>query len=551
MRKYALILVAVSLLGLLPLFHAGLFSSHDGDLQIARIAAYYKAIKDGQLLVRWGADLNSGYGHPVLIFMYPLPSYIGAFLFGSGFHLVDVFKIITILSFIGGNLSMYLFLKSFFKTNLVAFLGTIFYAFAPYRFLDMYVRGDIGEEVAFVFIPLVFYCILGLFDKKKEIYTVFGVLCFALVILSHNAMAFLFTPIFIGFWLLLVWYKKDTYVFKQGLLLFILGLLLSSFFWAPALYESKFTHAKTFIGTMYKREFPPFQNLFYSSWGFGSEVGKKGGLSPQIGIMHLIVVCVSVLLLLKQLFKKKTKVKDPYFVTALFFTAVFLCAVFFMTKLSMPLWSFLPFFPYLQFPWRIVSVTMLASSFLASYCVFTLSMNLKKKKVFVWILSCIVLICSIYFWKVESYTYPTDKKFMNYSGDTTWHGQANSIWTDTNKLIPAKEKLELIDGKGEIRSIYRNFTKHTMIVKAETKLRILDNTIYFPGWQALVDGRKTLIEFQDINHRGLITFSVPQGKHKAEVIFKESPIRLFADIVSFISLCIVMICFLRYSKQSR
>jgi uncharacterized membrane protein YfhO len=71
----------------------------------------------------------------------------------------------------------------------------------------------------------------------------------------------------------------------------------------------------------------------------------------------------------------------------------------------------------------------------------------------------------------------------------------------------------------------------------------LDNTIYFPGWQVLVDGQKTPIEFQDMNHRGFITFSVPKGMHNIEVVFRESAVRLFSDMISLFSIIGIFLIF--------
>src|SRR5258706_14685302 len=72
-------LFIIPLLFLLPLFKSGMYVSHDGNGQIVRIGAYYNAIRDGQIPVRWNANINYTYGSPLFIFYYPLPYYIGSF----------------------------------------------------------------------------------------------------------------------------------------------------------------------------------------------------------------------------------------------------------------------------------------------------------------------------------------------------------------------------------------------------------------------------------------------------------------------------------------
>ncbi len=70
----------------------------------------------------------------------------------------------------------------------------------------------------------------------------------------------------------------------------------------------------------------------------------------------------------------------------------------------------------------------------------------------------------------------------------------------------------------------------------QTNGRIRENTLYFPGWNVLVDGLKTPIQFQDPKSRGLMTFPVLKGKHAIRIIFKETKIRLLSDVLSLFAL---------------
>jgi uncharacterized membrane protein len=76
------ILIVVSIISVLALVHPGLPITHDGQDHVVRIANFYQNLVEGNLIPRWGANLNWGYGHPILEFLYPLPSY-----FASAFHL--------------------------------------------------------------------------------------------------------------------------------------------------------------------------------------------------------------------------------------------------------------------------------------------------------------------------------------------------------------------------------------------------------------------------------------------------------------------------------
>ena len=65
------------------------------------------------------------------------------------------------------------------------------------------------------------------------------------------------------------------------------------------------------------------------------------------------------------------------------------------------------------------------------------------------------------------------------------------------------------------------------------------NTIYFPGWQITVDGKKLAFDYS--NQQGLIYFLIPAGSHEIKVQFKETPVRLVSDWISIVSFWIVII----------
>lgn len=141
-----------------------------------------------------------------------------------------------------------------------------------------------------------------------------------------------------------------------------------------------------------------------------------------------------------------------------------------------------------------------------------------------------------------------DSFYLNYLGTTDYHGAASSIWTAGDFSSIPKTPYEVIEGKGKISLVKRKSNIREFNVHASTNLKIVDNTVYFPGWQVAVDGNKVPIQFQDPNYRGLITFNVPKGTHNIKVSFRESPIRLLADFISLAGLVFVIALFIWRSK---
>ena len=107
-----------------------------------------------------------------------------------------------------------------------------------------------------------------------------------------------------------------------------------------------------------------------------------------------------------------------------------------------------------------------------------------------------------------------------------------------------KAHLEIISGQAEIKEISRTSTRHEYEVTVKEKTRLRENTLYFPGWEVLVDNEVSGVEFQDPQNRGLMTFNLLPGGHHVLISFKETKLRLLADLISLISVILLIFLFL-------
>src|SRR3989344_261372 len=270
------LLLFLSLLPLFDLLNPGLPITHDGIDHVARIANFYQNLQEGNLIPRWAGNLNWGFGHPVLMFLYPLPSYLASAFHFLGASFIDSVKLVFALSFILSGFSMYLWTREVLgkKEGIAA---AVLYLFAPYRFVDLYVRGAVGEHMAFVFPPLVLYFLfrisktkLNFFDKNFFFLITGGALSLAGFILSHNAISLLFAPFIFFYVLFLFWQTKNLRSLTLSFLsIFVFGALFSFFFWFPAFFEGKYTLRDIVIEGIYLERFVNFRDLFYSPWNFG------------------------------------------------------------------------------------------------------------------------------------------------------------------------------------------------------------------------------------------------------------------------------------------
>src|SRR3989338_5991191 len=112
-----LLLIILSIIPVLDLFHPGLPVTHDGQDHVARIANFYQNLREGIIIPRWAGNLNWGYGHPILMFLYPLPSYIVSLFHFLGLSLVDSTKLVFGLAFVASGVTMYLWMKTHFQNS--------------------------------------------------------------------------------------------------------------------------------------------------------------------------------------------------------------------------------------------------------------------------------------------------------------------------------------------------------------------------------------------------------------------------------------------------
>ncbi len=527
---YIFILIFVGLIPLLDLLHPGLPITHDGQDHVARIVNFYQNLADGNIIPRWAPNLNWGYGHPILMFLYPLPSYIASLFHFLGFSLVDSVKLVFGTTLILSGLTMYLWVKNFLSIE-AGFIAGVLYMLAPYRFVDLYVRGAIGEHVAFVFMPLILYFIFKLSKKYSPLLLAGGAFSVAGLLLSHNAISIIFFPVLTLYAIFLIFINRGRKsLISRYIGILVLGLGISAFFWIPAFFEGKYTLRNIVTAGEYASRFVQFQNLIYGNWNYG--IG--GQFSVQVGIVHWLSALLSFPLSF-YLYKKKNKL----WILTTGFTFIFLITLFLMNQASNFIWERITILQKLQFPWRFLSVTVLAASVLGGLSISVISN--KKIKLFVMFLLLIsVLFLNKDYWHANGFLLKPESFYKGIYNSTTDTGESSPIWSVRFMLERPKTSIEVISGKAVVKEIDRKVTMHSYQVEALSSIQLRENTLYFPGWKVLVDGKPVNIEFQDENNRGVMTFWVDAGKHRVDVVFEETKLRLFSNLISTASLVLLL-----------
>lgn len=203
---------------------------------------------------------------------------------------------------------------------------------------------------------------------------------YAGVILSHNLTALMVTP-FLAIYVLLLaisaYRKKQK---KTVIYLFygmVFGIVISCFYWLPALTEMGSTNVLSVIGggSNFLDHFVCVNQLWSSPWAYGgSAPGCVDGLSFMLGKLHILVSFASIVgLSLMVLLKKQKNYFEKFLITIISFLG-FIFSVFLTLEASKFIWQAVPAMAFFQFPWRFILMASFFSSLMAASFIWLISL---------------------------------------------------------------------------------------------------------------------------------------------------------------------------------
>lgn len=484
----------------------GFIPTHDGEYHIIRFHEFFTMLSHGYLFPRWAPGLNSGYGFPLFNFHYPFPNYVGSLFHALGIGLVDSFKLSLFSGYVLASFACFFWLKKLFRLY-AAFVGTVVFSFVPYWFVDIYVRGSIGEVFALMWVMIA----LSSIEYKKWVWVALSV---AGLVVSHNILAMVFVPLLFLYSLLrrprAIWFM-------------VTGMYISAYFWLPAIFEREYVQGLNSAG--FSEHFPDIIQLLVPSWGTGfSRIGALyDEMSQQIGIVPLIALFTSTLFLIRERQKK----------VRLVILTVVLCsfvAIYFMLPASSWIWHAVPMIQFVQYPWRLLSLLIPFGGILSAYTV-----GRSKRWFFGGILVILAITCAFSYTKPVIYAprsdeyYLTRKEFTD--GTSSMGNSLSTIWSGW-RSERANELVTYREGAGEIQYLKIKPLRYDFAVNSIKNSILTVHTLYYPGWNVWVDGSKMRID----KTGGIIEFPVSAGNHNVRIEFGETPFRLLANCISLLSL---------------
>jgi hypothetical protein len=582
-----LIVLGLTVPVLWPLVGPAYLSSHDGLHHLFRLLDLDWCIRGAVLYPRWLPHLGFGYGYPVLNYYAPLSYYTAeAFhLLGAGF--VDSIKLTYAVGFLGSGVTMYLFAKEHMG-RIPGVLAGLVYIYLPYHLADAYVRGALAEFLAFPFFPLTLWCFYKLITLKRPQYVAWGALSLAGLAVTHNLMTLIFAPLlvaYVGF----IWFGERD---RRGLIYAGLALLLASglsaFYWLPGFVESSWARLGQ-VGpsaTDYIAKLITMADFFspHLLYEYFPEQGVS--LEHPINWLQFGLLCVS----LAVPFRLRRRSQGHAGRHIIFFQWATFISLFMLFTYSRPLWDNIPLLPYLQYPFRFLTLTSLTSAFAIGSLPLLFIKRSEQPGVVSWTgrdsplwglvpLAVIVLVLmvtalpglpiepqylpeheeplteeGVNFAAMAEYDYLTGLWARVWGGP--WLMEYLPVWVEDEPaeifLPEEKPPLEAIDLSPDLipRVTLRTqaaLSKELTVATAKpTELSL--HTFYFPNWRAYIDCLPTTTH--PSGRLGLLTVNLPPGEHEVMIRFEDTPVERAGTIILAASI-LGLVAILAVSRQWR
>jgi hypothetical protein len=557
----AISILLITLASSWALLRTQFFRGHD-YIHAARIAEMTQALEDGHFPVRWTQNFGYGYGMPLFEFYAPLPYYAGSFLYWLGLPIVPTVQALFLL---GSLLTAW----GAYKLGSVLFgraggvLTAAMVTLAPYRAVNLFVRGALSEAWGIMAMPWVLYGVVQVVRRQKRGWLTL-VLSLVALMLSHNIMTLLFVPLSLLFAALYMLHryhldKKDYQWLNVGGTLigsYLLAIGLSAFYMIPAMIEKNETQiGSIFSGYFhYSHHFLYIRQFFTEQWGFtGSVWGPEDGISFFLGFGQIVGLTVVTVLAIKEaivLIRKKqlATIFTRKSIMIATIAGILLDMTLFMSLLkSKFLWDVLPLISFAQFPWRFLGPGTVFAGLMVGASV----LMIKKKNLrYGWVIFAVLL-------TMINAKYFQPESFMT-NNDDLYYTDADRIQREMSGILPDYIPVGLDE------KIVQPVTRVTCTVFNEPLEQYCDDrlsividrvheilvstksmdseTIHFavtdfPGWKVEVDGQP--VE-KKVSEWGTIMVEIPPGEHMIGVYFGSTPVRLWSDIVSALSLVILV-----------
>jgi hypothetical protein len=610
-RQFTLISSLLLLLALLLLVWQPLLTGHlpwhgDGLLHLYRLGELERAVRAGDLFPRWSADLGYGFGFPLYQYYAPFSYYVGLIPHLLGLPLTVSLQISYALALLALASGAYLWARALWpappRDHLVGVTTVLATLYAPYILTNTYQRAALAELWGLAWLAIGFWAIQRmtedgrLLDLRAPFSLFVGIasLAIALLLFSHNITALLGIPLLVAYAILLQFRGLKSRIRNLAIALF-LGLGLVAFFWLPAFFEREFVQIENLTASAnfaYTSHFLSLSELF--AWPTTAVPSQVNPPIPRgLGWPAIALALLAWLPTAKtsgNLGLETTRFSASYphspVSPRLFLTFLVLASLFMTLPASRFIWDALPLLAFVQFPWRFLGLATIGLGMLAGLGARNLTSVIEyagSKRAPAapaaghWLASAgICLLFAVYAlpWLFPGASPPlpaavSPQDTIRFEAETGWLGTtaaADYLPRAVQALPPSDSLLPRYDAAPSgafisrlntaslpdtftILSQEERYTTSSLCYSSAEAIPAIFDRFYFPGWQATLDGQP--LDLTATEPYGLIAAVLPPGNHTLRLAFASTPLRIAANILSWVSLLLFVVLALHRASAVR
>jgi hypothetical protein len=548
-RRYPvrlLIPVGIALIASQALIAGQLPAGHDALLHLYRLVQLADLFANGILFSRWAPALGLGYGAPLFNYYAPLLYYLSLPFQFIGAEPGQALGLTLMSAALVGAIGTYAWLRDWLGWRAGA-IASMAYLSAPYLSFTVLHRGAFAEGLALSIAPLAFFLLHRWATTNQSWAGTAFAACHALLVLSHNINALLFTALLAVYPLIISVPQRRLTLLLRSWLLIGLGLGLTAFFWLPALGERHLVRIeRVFLLEIfdYRRNFVALSELLALPRPVESGLAIQP-VTRSISLVALGLAAIGAIGLWTHTFSPSER---RFALGALAASLTFLTL---MLEASRPVWEAMSFIQFVQTPWRLLGITSLTVAVLAAAGFAYVERRLSSATVRGALLSASLSALALYgfAWQFPSYL-PKGLRpradaiadFERQRGLVTL--SAGEYLPTTVEALPPENASSPID----LATLPSHVTLHHLACRplvCEVKLTATQpatltfNIFNFAGWQATSDDQPVPIVTQPPH--GLIGVPIPAADHTLRLVFASTPLRDLASGISVASLCALAI----------
>ena len=534
--KVARPLVAVALLlpSVISLFRVDWFDSHEGASYLARVVEVVRCWAGGMWSARWFPDLAGGRGYPFLSFYAPLSFWMSGALHALGLPVTACWKVVVVLATVLGAGGAYRLARAATGRE-GASAAALLWVYAPYRLRDLWTRGDLAEIVALAWLPWVLAATVDAVRRPEPRRVVRAGAFGAAAIVSHNiaglyaglAMAAASAVALVALRAEAGWRRRVGAAVLGG----VAALLLSAFFWVPALAERRWVQLDRlrsgYFGT--EQHFVSFGSLFALSRparvfveGQGEAMSFELGIGLAFAILGLLAL-------------RDRRVRLHATLGAVLLLGGSLLA----TRVTAPLYEALPLLQYGGLPWRALGPASLGAALLGGIGIGAVlegrGTALRNAGLAVVAAATIGTVSDLLGPLREIAVTPPllDPAAYRAAGFTASAADEYlPIWAMAREAIPFRDGLAST-GPATFQNVRRGVARWSFDVEAAADVTIVCEDFFYPGWAVTREGRR--VEAFPRPGSGHLQIPWAAGRAHVEAVLQPLPARRIALVISLMA----------------